>query len=410
MSPCIVIVDGFSTGLWLAEHLAQRGATLVHVTSRSRFPARYWEGFRDAPYAALFDSCAELANSSYAGMADWVIPGNESGVALADELSVLWGLPGNDPVLTSARIDKAAMAAALDSACVRFPRSRGFTDVEGALQWLRGESLDRCVVKPRASSASDGVRLVKDLSQLSKAFHDVLASPTILGNRNTETLVGEWLETPEVYVNTVTYDGHVTYEEAWLSVKSVTDDGVPQYDYQEPLSATNSLATSIGAYLRPALAALGLRWGAAHSEVMHTVDGPALIDMGARLGGGSVPEVERRLCGDSQSHAYARMLLDNEPVSRVLAGSRLEVRRVWLNNQYDGIVGDLTAFGALRTLETTRHVSAHVQDGLPLNRTTHLVDSPGYVLLASTDRAALELDHARIREMESAGPFYGTRP
>src|SRR6202012_11050 len=93
MSERIVIVDGFSTGLWLARDLAERGGPLVHVLSRSRFPPRYWDGFDEGPYARCFDSPTELADSGYAGKVDWVIPGNESGVVLADELSALWGLP-----------------------------------------------------------------------------------------------------------------------------------------------------------------------------------------------------------------------------------------------------------------------------------------------------------------------------
>jgi len=302
------------------------------------------------------------------------------------------------------------MAQALERAGVRHPRSGSFSDLATATRWLETTSLQRCVVKPRSSSASDGVRLIEDLPQLSMAFHAIMSSPTILGNKNAEVLVSEWLESPEVYVNTVTHDGHVSYEEAWLSAKSVTHDGIPQYDYQEPLSSSDPLAVSVGAYLRLALNALGVRWGAAHSEVRHSAAGPVLIDMGARLGGGSVPGVEYGVCGDTQAHAYARMLLNGEPPERRSEMGIMRVRRVWLNNQHHGVIGDRSAFEVLRALATAVYVSAHVRDGIPLNRTTNLVDSPGYVLLASPERTAVESDHATIRELESAAPFYGKLP
>jgi hypothetical protein len=398
MSKQVLIVDGFSTGAWLADHLSANGVRLHHVTSRDDFPELYWEGFDTRIYDELRSADeARIAIASSQVEVDWVVPGNESGVAFADEIAELLQVRGNRTSTTHQRTDKQAMADALVAHHVRGPRSAAFTDVVAARSWLVREGLEDCVVKPRVSSASDG---------LEDAFRNIHENATILGVRNHDVVVSEKLTGPELYVNTVSYDGIVTYHEAWRSVKSVTSDGIPQYDYSEPLDPDHELARASLEYLADALPALGLVWGGGHTEIICTGRGPVAIDPGSRLGGAATPSAEEKLLGDSQAHAYARMLLEDRAPSRRYARQASAVRRVWLNNQFDGLVADDECLKFLDGLPTMYQPAYHLAPDTQLSRTTNLVNSPGHVLLASDDVIAVERDHAQIRQWESA-PFYG---
>ncbi|MCE0446307.1 hypothetical protein LT493_20785 [Streptomyces tricolor] len=58
--------------------------------------------------------------------------------------------------------------------------------------------------------------------------------------------------------------------------------GYPVYDYEEPVPVGSAEAAPPCRFVGAALDALGVRWGAAHTEVMLTERGPVLIESGAR--------------------------------------------------------------------------------------------------------------------------------
>jgi biotin carboxylase len=245
--PTVAIVDGYSTGRFLAERLAAAGVRCVHVQSLKHPPKLYLKGFdpgiyaRDIGHTARFESLVgELVNEGVTH----VVPGNESGVVLADRLSDRLGIDGNDLALLPARTDKREMARRLSDVGLDAPRCAAFDDTDRAREWAAARGLHHTVVKPVASSGTDHVHICRSLEELSSAGKEVLDSRTILGNPNPFFLVSERLTGDEYYLNTVSVNGHHRLAESWVYGKTLGPGGAPVYEYEDPVDSSSSLMSA----------------------------------------------------------------------------------------------------------------------------------------------------------------------
>lgn len=88
------------------------------------------------------------------------------------------------------------------------------------------------------------------------------------------------------------------------------------YDYEVLLPPDDPTAQQIIDYTVAVLDALEIRNGAAHTEVMFTARGPVLVECGARLGGGQMPELLTRCTGTNQVDSLAYAIAQPEPFTR----------------------------------------------------------------------------------------------
>src|SRR6266545_1846753 len=101
------VVDAYSVGKYLPAAFRRLGASVVHVQSTPRPiptvpPPDLTPYLGNVIYAGLKETAKRLAE--YAPVC--VVPGQETGVPLADLLSEYMGLPGNGSALSAARRDK----------------------------------------------------------------------------------------------------------------------------------------------------------------------------------------------------------------------------------------------------------------------------------------------------------------
>ncbi|MCA9514632.1 MAG: DUF192 domain-containing protein, partial [Myxococcales bacterium] len=283
----VVLVDADRSGATLASELQRRGVRTVHAHGRddAGAEARYAAlGYRFARHVAHDGDVEALAAALEGDGVTWVLPGSEGAVDVADALAERLGAQGgNDPALRRARRDKHAMHEAVAAAGLAVPRHALARSVDEALAFYRGEGLGEVVVKPPASAGGDGVRVATTAGELADAVRALLGTRSRLGLDNAAVVLQERLRGEEYYVNTVTDGGRHVVTDVWRCHKRALH-GLPfQYDRFElepgdgPLVAT--LAPAVGAILD----ALGVRAGAAHTEVMLTADrGVVLIESGAR--------------------------------------------------------------------------------------------------------------------------------
>ena len=410
-APTVAVVDGYSTGRVLAARLRAAGARCMHVRSRRDVPAYFLRGFDPGDYVLNLEhtgDLAALAGRLAAAGATRVVPGTESGVALADALAHLLGLPGNAPDGTPARRHKGRMAEAAAAAGLATPRGRVCDSAAEAAEWVAAQGLAEAVVKPVNSAGTDHVRLCTGPEAVRAAARAVLSSRTLYGDRNRTVLVQERLHGTECYLNTVSAGGVHRIAETWRYVKRESRTGSPAYDYEEPVPAGSAEAAVLHAFTRRVLDALGVREGAAHTEVMLTARGPVLVETGARLGGATAPDVVERYCGVSQAGLLTATLLDPAALARFADREvtwRAHVRNVGLLNGVAGTVRSLRWVEALRALPTAVAVLSGLRPGEHLPVTSTLLDAPGYVYLASPDPACVRRDYARLRALEE-GALY----
>jgi biotin carboxylase len=390
----VVVVDGYSTGRFLVAELCRAGVECVHVRSQQTPPLAYQRAFDPSGFVrdlGWFPSNLDAARAIKDLDVNRVIAGSESGVILADLLNHELGLLGNNVAHLSARRDKDTMSAHIRQANLAAPQGFLASSAAEAVDWYYTRDAQPVVVKPQASTATDKVRICHTASEVIDAV-----------------VVQELLVGPEFSVNTASLEGRHKVAEIWQQRKVHSAIGAPLYDYQEPVHLADPVCQAIVPYVESVLSALGIVNGAGHSELVLTERGPVLIEVGARLGGGTVPEITERYTGMSQAKLWALSLTD--PIAFDSYDPRHEVwpqhlRKVALLNAFPGTMQSLSWMDTLRALPTAVHVlpRATVHQHAPV--TSDLSTSPGFVYLAADDHALLVDDYHRIRDLERE-PFY----
>lgn len=408
----IAIVDGYSTGAALAARLHHLGVPCSHIQSqpdvhdflrRTFDPSHYT---RDHGFAA---NAADLADLLRHDGTTRIVAGTESGVTLAETLSHALGLPTNSPEQRAARRDKYLMAAAVSAAGLATPRTHLVTSAVAAARWFSASGLPEAVVKPVDSAGSDGVRFCRTPADVHDATNSVLNSRTVFGRQNTAALVQERLIGTELYINTVSLDGRHKVAEIWRYTKQVRPGADPIYDYEEPVPASTAEARLLRDFTFAVLDALGIRNSPAHTEVMLTRHGPVLIETGARLGGATAPAVVERHCGMSQT-ALAAATLATPPAFDDFDDRRLTwsgaLRNVEFINHRTGRA-DRSAMIRAAALPSTVAVCPAVDHGEPLQPTTDLLSTPGFLYLSAESTEQVKRDYALLRQWERQGLHTG---
>jgi biotin carboxylase len=315
-------------------------------------------------------------------------------------------MPGNDVGRLQGRRNKLLMAQYLQEAGLATPRCEVVSSPEEGRRWAYANNLSEVVVKPVDSAASDNVRFCHVDDDLYAACQDVLSASNFFGQGNEAVLVQERLVGREYYVNTVSVNGEHRVAETWQYTKRLGRS--PVYDFEEPCDVADCRISTLHTYVKDALTALGIRYGAAHSEVMYTKRGPMLIETGARLGGGVLPWVAAKYSGVSHVGLLARALVDPNQLLRFNESTVLwnhRVRYVSLINHTGGEVTSLQWRDKISSLDSVAAVVSTVLPGDRIVPTVDLATSPGYAYLISESKDSIMRDYRTIRLWEAEGLY-----
>nr|AGZ94404.1 hypothetical protein [Streptomyces sp. 31A4] len=203
------------------------------------------------------------------------------------------GLPGNPPEAVRTAQSKLAQRSRLREAGVeriRFMEIRGETDVPAAA----AEVGFPAVLKPVHGAASFLVSRVADEAELRDRVREALTAyresplfdPEPLFVLE-QLLVGDsWYDESGfgdyVSVESLVEDGRITHV-------AITDklplDGFVETGDVMPTSLPEDRRRQVLEHAGRVIEAMGIRWGATHLELKLTPDGPACIELNARLGG-----------------------------------------------------------------------------------------------------------------------------
>ena len=177
--------------------------------------------------------------------------------------------------------NKALMLDALKAANVPVPlyfRVKGLEDFKKAVDQVEAAGY-KCIVKPADNSGSRGVDLLKEDYDILKAY-----DYSIQYSRCGELIVEEFMEGPEVSVETLTIDG----ETHVIQITDKLTTGAPYFveiGHSQPSQLSDEKCTLISKAAVAANKALGIQTGPSHTEIIVTKDGPKIVEIGARLGG-----------------------------------------------------------------------------------------------------------------------------
>jgi biotin carboxylase len=418
--PCAAIVDPFASGVLFAPELARRGwgAVAVHgnpaVAAHIRATARRGDFLAAVEHEGDIERTAGWLRSHGVAL---VLAGCETGVNLADALAETLGLPGNGTAMSAARRHKYLMAEAAGAWGVRVPRQRCSGELGELLAWVdRGPGYP-VVAKPPHSLASESVRPCRAPAQLAAACAAILGRRNQCGLLNEEVLVQELVDGTQYAVDTVSRDGRHLLAGVWRYHRPPRRGLIDWHDEESGLAAYAAIgsdgkrmvaggepvAQRLFAFVEEVLDALAIRNGPAHCEVLVAADGPVLVEIGARMHGGTRTPVISRFCtGSSQLDRTLEAFLEparfeggaEQPYTLSQHGAM-----AYLTPWRVGTFGGFRRFGEVAALPSFHEAFELLRPGDPVT------GAVGLVSLIHPDPAVVDRDVERIYELERQGLY-----
>ena len=421
MFPCLpggmtdrigAIVDGYSTGRYLAREFRDLGVACVHVQSSAGLPRRLLHDFDPTEFQGIRSYHSDAAATTrWLASRDvrFVVAGAESGVELADALSQELGLPTNGAQWSSARRNKAAMAAALRRHGMRTAAGCVVTNPADAVAWATDWGRYPVVVKPVASSGTEDVRFCRAADAVWAAVAAVLGKVNRLGMVNHQALVQEYLHGDQYVVNTLTVAGEHYVAEIWADRRRPVPGAANIYDFEELLPRAGAVQDRLASCAEAVLDSLHVSWGPGHLEIIDTASGPVLVEAATRMAGVILPDIVAKATGHSHVALTARCYANPELVA-MLPGTPYqkftELVTVSLIAHQSGIVRGMPGLRGIQELRSCSGILMCLAPGDTVRPTVDLATSPGIVYLTHADRDQIFRDYHTIREWEKSGALY----
>jgi len=230
----------------------------------------------------------------------------EKPLRLMARLAHEMGFAFNSPEVTERCLDKWLMKQAL--AANRVPCAKGILVRQGEEihipEWM-GYPL---IIKPRDAFSSRGVYRCED-----RAAIDTFIRESRSFSSTGDVIIEEFLSGEEYSVESLTYNGETTVVQ--FTEKYITPyPRTVELGHLQPAELDLATKMEVSAAVRRALSALGVMNSASHTEVMVTESGPAIIEVGARLGGDFIGSyLTRASTGMSMDRAAVEIALGVSP-------------------------------------------------------------------------------------------------
>jgi biotin carboxylase len=308
-----------------------------------------------------------------------IAPGTDGPVRVAAEVAARLGLPHPlSPAVAVVATDKRLQRARFARAGVPQPAL-----LDAAAAYERP-----VVVKPSLAQGQRGLTKVDRADQLAGALERARAE-----SRDGEALVEELIDGDEVTVNAFLHDGF--HPVAVTDRERASAFGVATAHVYPARAGTEQAITVAAA----ACAALGIVRGPVYVQIVLAPDGPRVMEVAARLGGGHDAELCLAATGIDLATLAVRAAL-GEPIS---------APELWRSRRQGAIVrflvgppGELVAVDgideALR-VPGVLDVQAYRQPGDRLAALSVGADRVGFVLAEGPDRAAAERAAERATEL-----------
>lgn len=191
------------------------------------------------------------------------------------------GLVGPNETTAVLATDKGAMIKAFENGNVSHPAYRVISKGTD-LKLNYDQIMFPVITKPTDNSGSRGIMLVRSKEEFEEAV-----DYSSLNGRTGEVIVEEYMEGPEVSVEVMVINGtpHV------LQITDKLTTGAPHFveiGHSQPSRLPEKVKEQISELVKQAVRAIQYRDGAAHAEVIVTKDGPKMVEIGARMGGGCI--------------------------------------------------------------------------------------------------------------------------
>lgn len=407
----VAVVDGFSSGKFIAKGLHDKGCELIHISSSDELDAYYYKGFDFSIYSKtiVHNELNETLNFIKQFKAAFVIAGSESGVTLTDIINRELLLPyRNTAEKASSRRNKFDMIESLRAAGLNAADQIQISSVDDASEWMKKQQYP-VVLKPLESAGSDGVFICHDINAVKNAFKQVYNTKNKLNLNNDKVLLQAFLQGTEYVVNFVSLDGFFIPTEVVKYHKRKLDTGNVVYDIDEIIDAGSSEFNVLIEYTAKVCDCLGIKNGPSHAEVMLTDNGPYLVEIAARSDGILRPDVASATTGFGQLAATVLSITEPDKFMSLAQLSHYRLNNhsfnVCLISPRSGVFTGGAFEQLVHELPSFKRLEFYLASGASVSKTRDVFSQPGTVYLVSADKEQLWQDYKIVRDAEFSGIY-----
>ncbi|MFD9074608.1 ATP-grasp domain-containing protein [Streptomyces lasiicapitis] len=321
-----------------------------------------------------------------------VASSSEYFVATAARVAAKLGLPAADGDAVARCRDKGAQRAALAEHGVPVPVFTVAESVDGAVRAAE-ETGFPVVLKPVSGSGSVGVRLCRDAGE-TRAWAGRLLDRGTDERGNPvpgRILVEQAVRGPEFSVETL--DDRVV---AVVAKHVGPEPYFVETGHDVPAPVPEETAAALANTALRALAALGLGWGAAHTELRLSVRGPVVIEVNPRLAGGMIPVAVRAATGVDLVDAVIARASGRPPARPATGAGHAAVR--FLRTPGEGRIEAITGLPSARNAEGVVAAAVTTAVGRDVRVTHSFLDR-----LASVVATGRDTEEAGRRARDATG-------
>jgi biotin carboxylase len=400
------IVDAYSSGTLLAPEFRRKGRKTVHVKSGTA-PTHLQRTYLGTDFDLEVDTSKNLVDLLRRLEPECVVPGCETGVALADYLANALQVETRNPLETTVcRRNKYEMIRRVSADGLLAPRQFASRSADECIAWAVEQRFP-VVVKPLDSFGANRVAVCRSPDEVRMAAEHVIGKANLLGGTDIQVLVQTRLVGHEYEVNLVGRAGRFVATDIWHYDKPILESGEVIYQEGWLIDREGATQNELVAYAEKVATSLGILNGPCHIEIMLTSQGPALIEAGARLCGGGAPAVCAECIGEGQHEVTVEALLEPAAFEKRLGKFyklSKECCNVHLICPRDNSAIRSDVLSQLKALHTAFAVRLNSPVGQPLRRTVDLSSSPGTFRLIG-NRAEIAHDLTEIRNLETTALY-----
>ncbi|WP_239954542.1 ATP-grasp domain-containing protein [Pantoea sp. Z09] len=408
----VAIIDGFSSGKFVAKSLYNRNCELIHISSSAQLDSYYYKGFEEGIYRlSIIHDCLEKSLEILKKFnAEFIIAGSESGVALADLLNKELLLSyRNDFESASCRRNKFDMIEAIRAAGLNAVAQVCISEWREASNWLHNRNYP-VVLKPLTSAGSDNVFICQNEDEVHLAFNKTKNQINKLNLINEYVLIQDFMQGVEYVVNFVSLDGNFLVTEVVRYYKRKLKSGNVIYDIDELIDSSAEEFETLVDYTKRVCIALGIKNGPSHAEVMLTKDGPCLVEIAARSDGILRPDICFSTTGLGQLEATVLSVVDPQKFLSLTREPFYRLKNfsfnVGLISPGQGIFSDVALIEHSKKLPSYKSIELYLSSGEHVTKTKDVFSQPGTIYLVSPDKAQLWEDYKKIRDFEKSGIYF----
>lgn len=341
--------------------------------------------FADEYFCHSIRSVDEILSIAKVFKPDGILIGaNDTSVKTAAKVCEKLNLPCISVEAAENSTDKLKMLEAFSKYNVPHPK----------YQFVRKNEIDNftmmipypAIAKPVDSSGSRGINIIRNSSEL---YSSVLASSS--AGVSGDILIEEYMDGPEVSVEVIVIDGvpHV------LQITDKITSGAPNFyetGHSQPSALEFETKEAIKKVASEAVLAVGLINSPAHVEIKITDEGPKMVELGARFGGGCITSylIETSVVGVNMIETGIRLSLGEKIDLPDYKNSGI-CSAVRFIQSKDGIVKSITGASSAAGLDFVVDVRLICKVGNKYSKKTDNSSRFGYVVCkGATNQEALD--------------------